>query len=316
MAHKVVISEILDDEAVAWLKQHVEVVWRRHDDEGFADALADADGLIVRTYTQIDKELLKAAPKLKVVGRAGVGLDNIKLKACRKRKVKVVYTPEANTQAVVEYVFGLMLDACRPRKRLDKPVTAEQFHELRKSQVGGQLDRLTLGVLGFGRIGKRVGQVAHAIGMNVLCNDLLPEVELRKAVEYPFDFVEKSDLFAKADVLSIHVDGRPENEGLIDAEALRKLKPNCLLINTARGTLIDVAALHAWLTLNHDHGARAMLDVHDPEPPPADYPLYNLPNAMLLPHLASRTETALQNMSWVVRDVVAVLEGKAPAYPA
>jgi len=316
MSHKIVISETLDDEAAAWLARQAEVVWCKHDDDGFVDAIADADGLVVRTYTQVNKDLLKRAAKLKVVGRAGVGLDNIDLKACRKRKVKVVYTPDANTQAVVEYVFGLLLDVCRPREAMSPGLTADAFHELRKANVGRQLDQLTLGILGFGRIGKRVGRIAHAIGMNVLVNDLLPEVELRKAVDYPFDFVKKAELYAKSHVLTIHVDGRPENAGMIDADVLKQLREDCVLINAARGMLMDVGDLHAWLSLNHEHGCQAVLDVHDPEPPLGDYPLWGLPNATLLPHLASRTEPALANMSWVVRDVMAVLEGREPTYPA
>ena len=316
MSHRVLITETLDKQAADWLAERADVVWRRHDEDGFADAVEDVDAMVIRTYTQIDRDLLKAASKLKVIGRAGVGLDNIDLKACRKRKIKVVYTPEANTQAVVEYVIGLLLDALRPRPRLNSGASAKRFHELRQGEIGEQLDQRTLGVLGFGRIGKRVGQIAHALGMNLLVNDLLSEAELRKAVDYPFDFVDKAELYERSDVLTLHVDGRKENRQMIDESALRKLKPGCLLINTARGMLIDVAALHEWLSLHVDDGARAVLDVHDPEPPPKDYPLYNLPNAELLPHLASRTRTALANMSWVVRDVMAVLEDKEPLYPA
>ena len=316
MSHNVVITETLDPRAAQWLAKHANVVQCSHEDAGFADALAAADGLIVRTYTQVNKDLLKLAPNLRVVGRAGVGLDNIDLKACRRRKIKVVYTPDANTQAVVEYVLGLMLDVVRPRTLLPAGADARLFHEMRKTQVGTQLDRLTLGILGFGRIGTHLGRVAHALGMSLLVNDLLPETELRKKVDYPFDFVDKPTLYARSDVLTLHVDGRPENRELIDADVLAKLKPACLLINAARGMLIDHVALYEWLALNTEAGARAVLDVHDPEPPPRDHPLFNLPNARMLPHLASRTETALTNMSWVVNDVIAVLEGKDPVYPA
>jgi phosphoglycerate dehydrogenase-like enzyme len=230
--------------------------------------------------------------------------------------VRVVYTPDANTQAVVEYLFALILDAYRPRANISGSTTDEQFHKLRKEQVGLQLDELTLGVLGFGRIGKRVGQVAHALGMKVLVNDLLPEAALRAAAKYAFEFVDKPTLFRGSDIVTIHVDGRPENRGLIDAAALAQLKPNCLLINAARGMLVDNAALAAWAKAHASSGGRAILDVHEPEPPPAGYPLHGLPNVRLLPHLASRTHRALENMSWVVRDVFAVLEGEEPAFPA
>ena len=128
--------------------------------------------------------------------------------------------------------------------------------------------------------------------------------------------MDKPLLYRGSDILTIHVDGRPANRHLIDKKALGQLKPSCLLINAARGMLIDNAALVAWSRAVAGQGGRAILDVHEPEPMPADYPLYGLSNVRLLPHLASRTGRALENMSWVVRDVAAVLEGKAPQYPA
>lgn len=315
MAARVLITETLDPDCAQWLAERVEVVWvGLNEPQRLAELLPTVDGLIVRTYTQVNAALLDRAAKLKVVGRAGVGLDNIDLEACRARNVRVVYTPDANTQAVVEYVVGLMLDAFRPRPVLDKPVSAEVFHQIRAEQVGRQLEQLTLGILGFGRIGKRLGEVAHAIGMNVNVNDLLPEVELRKAVDYPFQYMSMEELLRKSNVVSIHVDGRPENRHLIDAAALSLLRRDVLLINTSRGMVIDNAALAKWAL--DTPTARAILDVHDPEPPPADYPFWGIDNVLLMPHLASRTDRAMQNMSWVCRDVVTVLEGGEPQYPA
>lgn len=313
----VIITETLDDKPAQWLAQRASLVWCSHEKtDELRRQLARADGLVVRTYTLVNDDLLDAAPRLKVVGRAGVGLDNIDLEACRKRGIQVVYTPDANTQAVVEYVLGLMLDALRPRYTLPGAVDAATFHRLRKEQVGLQLNELTLGVLGFGRIGKSLGKVAHALGMKVLAYDLLPEAELRKAAPYSWEFVGPSMLFSKSDILTIHVDGRPENRHLIDADALKQFKPDCLFINAARGMLVDNLALAAWAKAVAGKGGRAILDVHEPEPPPSDYPLYGLPNVRLLPHLASRTGRALENMSWVVRDIAAVLEGGKPEFPA
>ena len=169
-------------------------------------------------------------------------------------------------------------------------------------------------MVGLGRIGKRLGKAAHAIGMNVLATDLLPEAELRKAVDYPFTFTDHATLCEQSRIVTIHVDGRPENRRLIDAAYLSHLRQDALLINAARGMLVDHMALAEWARGHPD--ARVVLDVHDPEPPPADYPLWGLPNVTLLPHLASRTDTALENMSWVVRDVVRVLQGQPPQEPA
>ena len=302
-----------------WLAQQraeiVESDSRRPD--RVAALMLKADGLIVRTYTQVDAALLDHATGLRVVGRAGVGLDNIDLVSCRERGVQVVHTPDANTQAVAEYVVALILDHMRPRPSIGASVTPDQFHQLRREQVGTQLDRLTLGILGFGRIGSRLGRLADGIGMRILVHDLLPEEALRdKAPGVSFEFVPKKDLYAQSDVLSIHVDGRRENRHLIGADALRQLQPSCLLINTSRGMVIDTAGLGHWAAAHGDQGAAAILDVHDPEPPDEDCPLFGLPNVRLLPHLASRTDVAMQNMSWVVKDVMRVLEGRRPACPA
>ena len=312
---KVVITETLDQTCADWLGERCEVVWHQHDAPGLADQLADADALVVRTYTEVNDALLDQAPNVKVIGRAGVGLDNFDLPACKRRGVRVVYTPDANTQAVVEYVFGLILDHFRPRTALKPGTDAASFHALRKSEVGVELADLTLGILGMGRIGKRIATVAHAMGINVLGCDLLDESEVRKNLPgLPFDFVDHATLYAKSNIVTVHTDGRPENKHLLNAGALSHLRGDALLINAARGMLIDHDALVGWL--KQHPAATAILDVHDPEPPAGDHPLYNCANARLLPHLASRTDTALRNMSWVVRDVVAVLEGNEPAYAA
>ncbi len=317
MPPRVLITETLAESAANWLAQQSDMAWCAYDDPGLDAELAEAEGLVVRTYTFVDKAFLDRAPKLKVIGRAGVGLDNIDLQACKQRGVRVVYTPDANTQAVVEYVLALMLDHFRPRTDMPDHVDAETFHNLRKTEVGTQLDQLTLGIVGFGRIGKRLGQAAHAIGMNLLVCDLLPEPELRKTVDYPFDFIDHKTLYADSNIVSIHVDGRPDNRHMINADALTHLRDDCLFINAARGMLINAEALADWAKTHSK--AQIILDVHAPEPPPSalgSYPIYDLPNVRLLPHIASRTHQALNNMSWVVRDVVKVLEGDEPSYAA
>lgn len=312
---KCVITETLDPQCAAWIGERCDVVWHAHDKPGISEQLADADAMVVRTYTNVDDALLDQAPNVKVIGRAGVGLDNFDLDACRRRGVRVVYTPDANTQAVVEYVFGLILDHIRPRTALKPGTDAQAFHALRKSEVGIELATLTLGIVGMGRIGKRIATVAHAMGMSVLGCDLLDEATIKSQLPgVPFEFVDHASLYSRSDIVTVHVDGRDENRQLINGEALGQLREDAMLINAARGMLIDHEALARWLDEHHE--AQAILDVHDPEPPAEDHELYSCDNALLLPHLASRTDTALKNMSWVVRDVVAVLEGQEPAYLA
>jgi D-3-phosphoglycerate dehydrogenase len=314
---KVILTEHLDEEAAQWLGERTNLLRISHEDEARLHAeLADAEGLVVRTYTLVNPKLLKAAPKLKVVGRAGVGLDNIDLPACQKRGVVVVSTPDANTQAVVEYVPALVLDAIRPRKYMDGYVAPPTFHKMRAECVGRQLNEMTFGILGMGRIGRRMAEVMRAIGMRVLYNDVLSRDELKLPPEDRSEFVDVKTLFRESDVLTVHVDGRPENRGFVNAELLKHLKPSCLLVNTSRGFVIEPVALAEWAKRNEKHGGRAVLDVHEPEPPPDDYPLFGLANVKLLPHLASRTHRAMANMSWVVRDVVKVLRGEEPQFPA
>jgi len=177
---KVLIAERLASAPADWLGQRAELIWADSEPAVLEQNLPEAEALIVRTYTQVTAELLDQAPKLKVIGRAGVGLDNVDVPACRERRIEVVYTPNANTQAVVEYVFSLMFDAYRPRVALDVPTQAEQFHELRQAHVGRQVEELTLGIVGFGRIGRRVGEVAYALGMNLIACDIQPESQMRK----------------------------------------------------------------------------------------------------------------------------------------
>lgn len=305
-------TEHLDAGAEAWLADRCEVEHAATDDPRFDDLAPDIAALVVRTYTIVDDALLDRLPSLRVVARAGVGLDNIDVAACRRRGVEVVHTPDANTQAVVEYVTCLLCDALRPRVMLGEALPKPRWNEIREEICGAwQMNELVLGILGFGRIGRRVAEIAGAIGFRVIFHDLLaiPEGERRGA-----DAVSMDTILAESDVLTIHVDGRDANHGLIDAGMLAKMKSDAIILNTSRGVVIDEPALADWLTRNP--AAIALLDVHATEPFTDEDPLLGLPNAHLAPHLASRTATAMANMSWVVKDVWQVLQGETPAHPA
>ncbi|MCX5651247.1 MAG: hypothetical protein NTU45_07645 [Planctomycetota bacterium] len=308
----VVVTEHLADEAAEWLSERFDVERCGVHDDRFGELAGDAEALVVRTYTKVDAALLAHLPKLKVVGRAGVGIDNIDVAACRARGVQVVSTPDANTQAVVEYVLCLICDALRPRLFIEETIEKDEWDLLRQDVVGlWQMDELVLGILGLGRIGKRVAEVARAIGFTVIYHDI---EEIPAERRFGAEPVTLTRLFAESDLISIHIDGRPSNRGFVSRELIESLRPDAHLINTARGNVIDIQALADWL-VQHP-AAAAMLDVHDPEPFGDDYPLLEVPNAYLAPHLASRTMTAMDNMSWVVKDVAAVLQGRAPRFPA
>ncbi|MSR44719.1 MAG: hypothetical protein EXS15_05085 [Phycisphaerales bacterium] len=305
----VLVTEALAMEPLAWLQSQCRVIESQPGSPGFDAAAHLASGIVVRTYTTVDETLLARLPLLKVVGRAGVGVDNIDLKACAKRGVIVVNTPDANTQAVVEYVTCLIGDALRPRVFLDRALTLEAWEQVRSATAAPrQMSELTLGIMGLGRIGRRIADVARAIGFRVIYNDLVEIPHSERAGATP---VDAQHLFRESNVISIHIDGRPSNRHFVAGGLIGAMRDDGVLINTSRGMVLQSDALALFLAANAS--ARAILDVHDPEPFTEHSPLLHLPNAFLAPHLASRTTTAMTNMSWVVKDVIAVIEGRSPS---
>ena len=309
----VLVTEGSDATPLVWLKERTRVVEAAPGSSAFDAALPNAEGMVVRTYTKVDSDLLARCPKLKVVGRAGVGLEHIDVGACRARGVEVVYTPDANTLAVGDFVFGAALQLLRPWEAFkDRAYTPDDFKRKRNTFRGMQLNELTIGILGMGRIGRRVGWIAaNGFGMRVIYNDLL---DVRSHVTFPADAVERSTVFRDADIVTLHIDMKPGNEHLVAEPLLSLMKPTAILINMCRGEVLDAAALAAAIRAGKIAGAA--IDVFDPEPPAADFPLLGFDNVLLTPHMAARTATAMENMSWVVRDVVDVLNGRAATCPA
>lgn len=309
----VLVTEGSDAKPLAWLRENAEVIEIAYDDPAFDQALATAEGMVVRTYTRVNEAMLAKAPKLRVVGRGGVGLEAIDVPACRRRGVEVVYTPSANTLAVGDFVFGYILQLLRPWNFFrDEVYDPKEFKRIRNTVRGVELHELTLGILGMGRVGRRVGHIAtHGFGMKVIYNDLL---DVQSQLDFPATAVDKPTLYRESDVLSLHITMLPGNENLIGAEQLATMKPSAILVNTSRGEVLDAKALAN--ALQEKRLAGAALDVYWPEPPQKDFPLLGLNNILLTPHLAARTVTALENMSWVVRDVIGILKGEKPKCPA
>jgi phosphoglycerate dehydrogenase-like enzyme len=309
----VLVTEDSDPAPLAWLRGRARIVEASPGSPQFDAALPDAVGLVVRTYTKVTAALLERCPKLKVVGRGGVGLENIDVPACRARGVEVVYTPDANTLAVGDFVIGLALQLLRPRALFrDRAYEPAEFKRIRNTLRGVQLNELTFGIIGMGRVGRRVGHLAaNGFGARVIYHDLL---DVRPLLTFPATAVDPPTLFREADVVTLHVDLRPGNVHLVGGPLLALMKPTAIVINTSRGEVLDAAALAA--AIREKRIAGAALDVFDPEPPPADYPLLGFDNVLLTPHMAARTHTAVENMSWVVRDVVEVMNGRPARYPA
>ena len=301
------VTEPLNDRTLGYLAQHGEL--RRVSINELPAQIHQADALIVRTYTQVNEELLAKAKRLKVVGRAGVALENIDLPACRKRGMVVVHTPAANTLAVVDYTISMIIQMNRRFWPMIAPLPAEEFHKVRKAVFGRFLSGATLGIVGAGRIGSRVGRAAVGLGMKVLYNDIIPI-----SLDYPAESVDKPTLYANSDIVTIHIPLTKLTRKMINRQSLAMFKKGAQFINSARGPCVDYSALAEFIRSGHI--SAAAVDCHDPEPPPIDYPLFGLPNVILTPHTAARVPAAVEAMCDVVYDVVAVLEGRLPNYPA
>ncbi len=250
-------------------------------------AVPNADALIVRSGTTVDQELIDAAPKLKVVVRAGVGVDNIDLAACTQRGVVVMNTPEGNTISTAEHTFALLLALARHIPQADASMRAGKWD--RKALTGTELNGKTLGIIGFGRVGRALAQRAASFGMTEVAYD--PFVPDRLARHLGLSLVPRlGDLLAIADVISLHALVTDQTRGVINKDTIAQMKDGVLIVNAARGALINNADLAEALKSGKVGGAA--LDVYDQEPPPADNPLLNLPNVVYTPHLGASTYEA------------------------
>lgn len=313
MTHPLVlITEPLSPVPLDWLGDRCRVVSIGVDDERFGDSLAQAEGLIVRTYTRVDAGLLSRAPNLRVVGRAGVGIDNIDLQACAQRGVRVVHTPHSNAMAVVEYTISMLIQSLRPIRPIREALSDDQWRDARERAITpGSVVGSSLGVVGFGHIGSRVARAGMALGMEVGFNDLR-SIETEVAGNARAGSLD--DLLTRSRCVCLHVDGRAENRGLIGDREFGLMRPDVVLMNASRGFVVDPVAAARFARSNPD--ARLVLDVHDPEPIDPGSELLSLENVTLTPHIAAATSQAKEAMSWVVRDVLAVLRGEAPEFPA
>jgi D-3-phosphoglycerate dehydrogenase / 2-oxoglutarate reductase len=282
----VLIADKLAESTVAALGDQVEVRWVDGPDRPkLLAAVPEADALLVRSATTVDAEVLDAAPKLKIVARAGVGLDNVDVKTATERGVLVVNAPTSNIHSAAEHALALLLSAARQIPAAD--ATLREHAWKRSSFSGTEIFGKTVGVVGLGRIGQLVAQRLAAFEAHIVAYD--PYVSAARAAQLGIELLSLDELLGRADFISVHLPKTPETAGLIDKEALAKTKPGVIIVNAARGGLIDEAALADAITSGHVRAAG--LDVYSKEPC-TDSPLFELAQVVVTPHLGASTEEA------------------------
>lgn len=281
MAWRVLVTDGLSEEGLRLLRDQAEVI-----ESESLQALGESDALVVRGRTKVTAEVLgQVSPKLRVIGRAGVGVDNIDLESAKSRGITVVNAPQAVTVAVAELTIGLMLSLSRHIPAADASMRRAEW---RKSELkGSELFEKTLGIVGVGRIGAAIAERARAFGMKVLGYDaLVPDEELRNRGVEPTDL---DALLGASDYVSLHLPLNKETRGMFSSETLGKMKPGARLVSVARGGIVDEQALLA--ALDSGHLAGAALDVFSKEPP-GESPLLVHPRMVSTPHIGASTEEA------------------------
>ncbi len=291
---KIVVAEKISPSAVDLLREpRWTVVTPDQMEGGLAAQLESADALIVRSAVQVNAELLANARKLRVIGRAGVGVDNIDLEPATRKGIAVMNTPGANAVAVAEHTLAMMLALARHLCRANELTHAGKWEK--KSLQGTELRGKTLGIVGLGRIGMEVARRARSFGMTVMAHD--PFVSTAVAKEQGIQLAELDEVYAAADYLTLHVGLTPQTTGMINAGSLKKMKRGMRLVNCARGELVDEAALVQ--ALKQGQVAAAALDVFIEEPL-KDSPLAALDNVILTPHIGGSTFEAQEAVGYQI----------------
>lgn len=281
------------------------------EDETVLNAVREADGMIVRAFGYFGPRLMDAGDRLKVIGRHGVGVDNVDVEAATERGIWVVNTPEANAEAVAEHVIGSMLAFARRLTAADAATRVGDW-SLRDRDYGFEVIGKTLGIVGVGRIGARVARIASlGLNMDILYSDVVDREDLER--ELGARRVSLNELLEQSDVITAHTPATPRTIRMFDAEAFARMKDSALFINASRGPVVDEPAIIGALRSGKIGGA--CLDVFDKEPLALDSPLMTLPNVMLSPHKAGQSDTSMRNMSLVSLDILRILNGDEPRYP-
>ena len=301
---KILVTDPIHEDGIKMLKEVGEVdVKTELTPKQLLEKIKGYDVLVVRSATKVTEEIINSAKKLKIIARAGVGLDNIDVQAASARGIELINAPEAPTIAVAELVIGLMLSLARQLPRADASVKHGRWEKAQL--IGSELRGKTLGIIGTGRIGRAVGYRAKAFLMNLLAFDVGRSAEFveRTGARY----VGLDELLRESDFVTLHIPFTPQTRHMIGRRELELMRPTAVLINTSRGEVVDEVALTEALRKGKIAGA--CLDVYECEPP-KDSPLFKLPNVVLTPHIGASTVEAQRGAAVLVAEKIKVALSK------
>jgi D-3-phosphoglycerate dehydrogenase len=299
----VLVCDPISPKGIALLQQRPEfkvtVLKQKTDESALLPLVKDVQAMVVRSETKITRNVIEAAPNLRVIGRAGVGVDNVDVDAATQRGIVVMNTPGGNTISTAELTFSMLMALARKIPQANASMKEGKWS--RKEFQGTELLNKTLGILGMGRIGGEVAKRAQAFGMKVVAYD--PYLSMARAKALQVDLKENvNDVYAAADFITVHMPMTEETKGMVNAAAFAKMKRGARILNCARGGIINEADLYAAIQSGQVGGAA--LDVYETEPPPGDFPLRALPQVVMTPHLGASTEEAQENVGIEVAEAI------------
>lgn len=307
MKHNILLLETIANDAMRLLETAEDIEIHEGYDKNLLKQVIDNQSItsvITRGKGQVNEALISAFPDLKTITRCGVGLDNIDVEFATKRNIKVVNAPGSNSATIAEHTISLMLMLQRNLYRSINEVKADNW-EWRKQFEGDEINGKTLGVLGLGNIGKRVAKIAEAMGMNIVYWNLFEE-------DVPYQFLSLEEVLQAADIVTLHLPLTPDTEKLIDEKKINLMKPTAILINTARGGIIDQEAVAKALANKSLAGFGADVLVEEP-PKSEDKALINHPNALITAHVGSLTARTYTEMCVsTVTNTLKILQGEQP----
>src|SRR5579863_1863192 len=298
----VLVCDPISPKGIALLQQRSEfkvtVLKQKMTEAELLPLVKDVHAMVVRSETKVTKKVIDAAPNLRVVGRAGVGVDNVDVDAATQRGIVVMNTPGGNTISTAELTFSMLMALARKIPQAHASMKSGEWN--RKAFQGVELYNKTLGILGMGRIGTEVARRAIVFGMRVLAYD--PYLTLSRANALQVELVELDEIFARCDFITVHMPMSDETKGMLNTAAFAKMKPGVRVLNCARGGIINETDLVEAIKSGRIAGAA--LDVYETEPPPKDFPLRDLPQVIMTPHLGASTEEAQENVGIEVAEAI------------